>query len=115
MRRRPLAVAAAAVVLVAAAPAAAPGATRCEPVAFTPDVAVRVHVVTAQPACAVARTAADAAIAARFHWAVVSEGRWWRRGLSAGDGASWSARYHHHAITGDGTVRWTIRLRVVWR
>ena len=82
---------------------------------MTPDIAVRVHVVTEQPACPVARAAAEAATAARFHWAVVSDGRWWRRGHSAGDGRSWSTRYHHHAITRDATVRWTLRLRVVWR
>jgi hypothetical protein len=101
--------------LATAAPAPASGLRHCAPATLAPGVRVDVAVATRGPSCAVAQAAAREAIAARFHWAVVSEGRWWAQGHSAGDDASWSTRYHHYEVTDRATVLWTIRLRVVWR
>lgn len=101
--------------LTAAAPAPASGLRPCAAATFPPDVRVGVAVAPRGPSCAVAQAAARDAIAARFNWAVVSEGRWWAQGDSAGDDASWSTRYHHYEVTDRATALWTIRLRVVWR
>jgi hypothetical protein len=99
----------------AAAPASASHVRRCAPATFAPDLRVQVGVATHGPSCVVAQAAARAAIASRFNWAVVSDGRWWAQGDSAGDDASWSTSYHHYEVTDRATVLWTIRLRVLWR
>jgi len=101
--------------LTTAAPAPASGLRHCAPATFAPDLRVAVAVATHGPSCAVAQAAARDAIAARFSWAVVSQGRWWAQGDSEGDDASWSTRYHHYEVTDRATALWTVRLRVVWR
>jgi hypothetical protein len=100
--------------LTTATSAPASGLRHCAPATLAPDLRVDVAVATHGPSCAVAQAAAHDAIAARFNWAVVSDGRWWAQGESAGDDASWSTRYHHYEVTDHATALWTIRLRVVW-